>query len=85
MPKYKGRWLDDFETTVAGIPCTVVVTRYYPGHPMVREGPMCGPEEGPDVDYILLDRKGYVADWLHKKITKNDEERIYEEAVERMN
>lgn len=84
MPKYKGRWLDEFETTVRGIPCTIVITYYHPGSDMVREGPMAGPEEPPSVDWVILDRKGYEANWLHKKLTDNDEHNIYEEAVERM-
>lgn len=82
MPKFKGSTYYDFETTIAGIPCVIAVTGYSPGYAAVREGPFAGPAEGPDVDYVVLDRNWYKADWLAKKITDSDREKIYELAVE---
>ena len=49
----------DFETTVAGIPCGVVIEN--------------DPEE---LLYFLVDRRGYPAKWLEKKLTKADHDKI---------
>ena len=75
----------DFETTVAGIPCGVVVSHYEK-----VEG-----DKGTwasDVDYygytecdwFLVDRKGYRANWLEGKMTRKDERRIEREIDEVM-
>lgn len=53
------------ETTIAGIPCTVVVHDAEPD--------LFG--------YTVYDRRGRRADWLEDKITDADEQRIYWEAT----
>ena len=65
----------DFESTVAGIPCLVNVvyaTKYIPAS-------WNGPAEGGDFEFNLLDRKGYRARWLEKKVTEKDVERLERE------
>lgn len=76
--------LPDLETRVAGIPCQVRVTYYQPydpgvwwGHPDQRT-----PEEGPDLEVELYDRKGYRARWLEQKLTDRDIERLRQELEE---
>lgn len=57
-----------FETTVAGIPCGVHITSYQPFVPPTWDDP----GEPEDVEYIVTDRKGYEAEWLERKMTKDD-------------
>lgn len=78
------RLADAFESRAAGIPCLVQVVSYYGGSPAVRSGPMAGPEEYAEADWVLLDRRGRRAEWLEKKLTQKDIERIDEEAVDYM-
>ena len=66
----------NFETTVAGIPCGVVVTYYFIDHG----------DDGEYVerDWFLVDRKGYKANWLESKLTEQEERRISYEIDEAM-
>ena len=71
-----------FESRIAGIPCQIKVINYYPYIPMRIYGSGFGDADAPEeevLDYEVLDRKGYEAAWLVKKITEQDEERIYRE------
>ena len=66
-----------FETTVCGIPCGVYVERYCPEE--VIRGCMSQRIDPPDpeeIEFRILDRKGYVADWLANKMTMKDIDRI---------
>ena len=65
----------DFESKVAGIPCKVRVTYYTPYVPASYNGPA----EGGDFEFDLLDRKGYRAKWLEKKVTEKDVDRLERE------
>ena len=65
----------DFESSVAGIPCKVKVTYATKLIPASWDGP----EEGGDFEFELLDRKGYRAKWLEKKLTDKDVERLEKE------
>lgn len=71
-----------FNTKVQGIPCKCEVVSYFPPVPARIYGPveLCHPAEGGEIELRLRDRKGYVADWLHKKLTTRDIERLEEEA-----
>lgn len=52
-----------FETTVCGIPCGVVIEEW-----------------GPDyVNYFLVDRNGYRAEWLEKRMSRSDIDKLLEE------
>jgi hypothetical protein len=73
----------DFETRVAGIPCGVVIDSYH-YQPRFKGSPqLCDS----DVDYygyetiewFLVDRKGYPAKWLEKKLTESIREDIEDE------
>lgn len=71
------------QTHIAGIPCQVEVTHFFIQKPL---GPSCdsdwdcyGYEE---IDFDVLDRKGYPAKWLEKKMTDADRQRIEEEILQ---
>lgn len=70
-----------FDTHVAGIPCQCEITYFEPVIPAYIEGAPenCTPEEGGAFEFNLLDRRGYKATWLEKKLSKSDESRLYEE------
>lgn len=71
-----------FTTKVSGIPCQCRVYHYAPGVPMLVYGPGNGdalPPESEEFDYVLLDRKGYRAEWLEKKLTPQDDIRLMNE------
>lgn len=74
----------DFETEVAGIPCGVVIDDFRPGLPAKLFGPPenCYPEEPPEADFHLVDRTGYAAEWLERKLTARDRARIEDECIE---
>lgn len=78
-----------FETTIAGIPCGVVVNHF---HTIPRwRGSIysCPSAEdyygGDEFDYTILDRKGYPAEWLEKKLKPTDEYRLLTEYKEYLN
>lgn len=68
----------EIETTIAGIPCLIGVTHYE----CVRGS--YNYNAASDMDYygysesewIVLDRKGYKAAWLERKLTADDHDRI---------
>jgi len=68
-------------TRVSGIPCLIGVLSCEPYRPAYLWGPPenCYPAEGGEVEWVLLDRRGYQAPWLEKKLTKNDRARIERE------
>lgn len=71
-----------FPTKVAGIPCQCKVTHATPIIPMNVYGPGMAdadPAEGGEFEYVLLDRRNYPARWLEKKVTPQDEARLFEE------
>lgn len=77
----------DFGTTISGIPCGVIITHYFymKGNysPMaVDPGEYYGEEE---IEFDILDRKGYTASWLADKMTEQDEIDITELALEHIN
>lgn len=72
-----------FTTHISGIPCQIKVTTF--NHIKPWGGPAY--EAPSDLDYYgyvefeyqVLDRKGYDADWLVKKMTDEDDDRILKE------
>ena len=71
-----------FETRIDGIPCICNVTHYSPDKPMRVYGSGwgdCDPPEYEHFEYEILDRKGYKAPWLEKKITPYEQDRLLEE------
>lgn len=65
--------IDEFESRVSGIPCTVRVLSYA-NEPATFHHPGFF-----EFEYTIHDRKGYRAKWLENKITDNDVERLSEE------
>lgn len=71
-----------FETQVAGIPCQCLVYHYQEELPMRITGTGFGdadPPEPEEFDFRILDRKGYPAPWLERKLTTDDHERLKQE------
>lgn len=73
-----------FDSRVCGIPCQIEVT-YYVNEPARLFGRPedCYPAEF-DVEYNILDRKGYRAEWLERKVKPSDEQKIIDEIVYHM-
>lgn len=74
-----------FDTRVSGIPCQCRVIRYDAGLPMRITGWGFGdadPPEPPEFDFEILDRRGRRAEWLERKLTEDDEERLLDEYLE---
>lgn len=72
----------EFETKVAGIPCICKVLDYTGYKPMRITGTGFGDAEPPEyanLEFEILDRKGYKARWLEEKVTPEDEDRLMEE------
>lgn len=73
----------EIDTHIAGIPCQIKIDSY------VYQKPL-GPRADSDYDcygyseceYTVLDRKGYPAAWLERKMTDLDRERIENEIEE---
>ena len=67
-----------FETVVCGIPCGVVVDTYSAPRPWRQHtfrgaGPGdCDPPEPEGMEWHLIDRTGYRAEWLERKMNAND-------------
>ena len=72
-----------FASNVCGIPCIIRVNNYFKQREWSGSAYNCqsdwdyyGYEE---VEYSVLDRKGYPAAWLERKLTPKDHSRITEE------
>ena len=68
-----------FMSSVAGIPCGILVTWYSPGTNYLITSASLEPNDPEEFDFEVLDRKGYPAQWLVNKMTDDDEERIFKE------
>ena len=70
-------------TRIQGIPCQVKAMYIFVQKPL---GPNCDSDWDcygySEVDFEVYDRKGYPADWLQRKMTDKDEERIVEQLLE---
>lgn len=71
---------------IAGIPCVIGVLSFYQ-----ERGSYSSCAKDPDeyygcvdADWVVFDRKGYVANWLHNKLTSNDEQEILELITEEL-
>lgn len=75
----------DFTTTIAGIPCGIAIDSYKPAlewkqHTFPGAGPGdCDPPELAEVEFTVLDRKGYPAQWLRNKA---DESKLESEVID---
>lgn len=64
--------------TIQGIPCKLAVISCLIVPPHRGSAWTCDSDLDyygySEIDYVVLDRKGYLADWLAKKMNDNDEE-----------
>ncbi len=74
----------NIESTISGIPCLIRV-----GRCIVKSGNYSPQAETPDeyfgykeIEFTVLDRKGYPAPWLEKKLTDDDTDRIENQILE---
>jgi hypothetical protein len=78
------QYTPSFYTKVKGIPCGVVVTHYQPaeynnhGHPDSRL-----PDEPAEIEWFLVDRNGYKAEWWERKMSPEDVEAVCVEIEKR--
>lgn len=70
------------ESRIQGIPCLIEILSFFKCAP-------CRWADNPDeyygytdVEYTVLDRKGYTADWLARKMSKEDQWKIEAEIEE---
>lgn len=62
---------------IAGIPCQIELTHLFVQRPL---GPLCDSDLDcygyTDIEFNVLDRKGYPAPWLERKLTEGDRSEI---------
>lgn len=75
--KFTQNSIADIPTTVNGIPCIAAVLEYDMGDD--DEGTLCG-----RMNWVICDRKGYKADWLEKKMSHREKNRISNEVIDFM-
>jgi hypothetical protein len=75
-----------FESQISGIPCQIKVTECAYHAPQSSNPYFCDSDLDYygywDIDWHVLDRKGYQAEWLAKKLTDADHDRIDAEIIE---
>jgi hypothetical protein len=71
------------DTKIAGIPCKIEVLSYFKQEPFRGPAEKCDNDMDyygySDIDYRILDRKGYHAPWIEAKVSEKDKEKIYAE------
>lgn len=86
MPKSVRRNLAEFEHCVAGIPCIIAVTYFHNTPAWSGSAHTCPSSDDyygyTELEYDVLDRKGYKAAWLEKKVTPDDDTEIRAAALE---
>ena len=68
--------MDEIESTISGIPCIVRVTHYESAHGDSISDNAADYHGSEDIEFEILDRKGYPAAWLDRKKTGKDVDRI---------
>lgn len=73
------------ESKIAGIPCRIQVDSCLVKKPFKGSAFNCDSSDDyygyTDISFTVLDRKGYKAAWLEKKMTQKDVERIEKEIL----
>lgn len=78
MPKSQVNYIAEMDARICGIPCIIGVTHFH-------EDPGSYYEPGDiEVEFDILDRKGYFAPWLEKKMNWRDESKLYDQVIEYM-
>lgn len=74
---------EKIETHVCGIPCLAEVTYFVSVEPWNGPAHTCPSSDDyygyTEIEYEILDRKGYRARWLENKVTKKDDSKIRED------
>jgi len=71
---------DEFDSTIQGIPCRVIVAGFAEPVPSNRQrDPLDDPHDCGEFTFSVYDRRGYPAAWLERMMTRNDADRIYQE------
>jgi hypothetical protein len=78
------QYIAEIETTVAGIPCIIGVTYYESvrGSYSYHAASDLDYHGYTDCEWEVLDRKGYKAAWLERKLTSSMRDRIEQEIQE---
>lgn len=61
-----------FIVNAAGIPAGVVVTMYSPGTNKMITSRSEQPNDPEELEFDLVDRKGYEARWLERRLSRDD-------------
>ena len=81
-------FLATIDASIAGIPCQIGVTHFHVQPPHRGGAHTCESDWDfygyTEIDFQVLDRKGYPADWLAKKMTDRDNDRINEDITNHM-
>lgn len=76
----KANTIVNLHFVLAGIPCLIGVESYSGQKPFKGSAHNCNSDWDyygfEDIEYTILDRKGYKAEWLARKITPRIEEEI---------
>ena len=73
-------YLATIESRISGIPCLIGVKDYFKQEALGRRADSDWDCYGyTENDWDVLDRKGYKANWLEKKLTSKEEEKINNE------
>jgi len=64
----------DYDLVVCGIPCGAVITSYSPAYPAKLNAlpEDCYPGEDAEVEFYIVDRRGYRAEWIMNKMSDRD-------------
>ena len=77
--------MDYIESKVSGIPCLIHVNSVSGKKPFSGSAFNCDSSDDyygySDVEFTVLDRKGYKAPWLEKKLTQQDISRIEDQIL----
>jgi hypothetical protein len=75
----------DFDTTVSGIPCGVIVRDciIVKGSFSYNAASDLDYHGYTEIDFNLLDRKGYAAGWLERKMTDAERAKIEQQIIDR--
>ena len=73
-----------FDSHIQGIPCQIEITYYIPPERKIVTCTTIDPPDPGELEWQVLDRKGYRAQWLENKMTRDDELRIDNEAAQYM-
>ena len=74
------------DARIAGIPCRIRILSYTPGHPAKTNADpdSCWPQESPEIEYEVLDRRGRLAPWLEAKLTDKERAELEYQLMEQV-